>query len=321
MPQQIKKIAVLFADICGSTALYDHLGDTVARQLIAQCINTLTREMAAHQGVLIKTIGDEIMCTFPSAEAALNAACAMQHAIEKKRSDDQQPMHIRIGFNYGDVIVESGDAFGDTVNVAARVASITRASQIMTTQATVDALPPALREKTRKIMRASLKGKEEQFDISLVIWEQDDMMSTRIGTPAFRKTPDNIDEMTLTYKSQVLKVNKERKSVILGRGDTCDLIVQNNYASRQHIRIELRSSKFFLVDQSTNGTFIRTKDGNVTYICREEILLQGSGTISMGQSYADNPVDLIEYSISAVRPARNEETQRLSAMLDSLPKS
>ena len=321
MPQQIKKLAVLFADICGSTALYDHLGDTLARQLIAQCIGTMTREMSAHQGVLIKTIGDEIMCTFPSAEAALNAACAMQHAIGNSRANDQHPMHVRIGFNYGDVIIESGDAFGDTVNVAARIAAITRANQIMTTQSAVEALPPALREKTRKIMRANLKGKQEQFDISLVIWELDDMMSTRIGTPSFRKPQDNADEMSLTYRSQLLKVNKERMSVILGRGDTCDIIVQNNFASRQHIRIEMRSSKFFLVDQSTNGTFIKLKDGNVTYICREEMLLQGSGTISMGQSYADNPVDLIEFSITAVHAPRNDATQKVSAMLDSLPKS
>lgn len=301
MPQSTEKLAVLFADISGSTALYESRGDEVARRLIAQCIAVMLREVQARRGTLIKTIGDEIMCTFGSAEDAFQAACAMQNAVEKGRFDDGVPMHIRIGFHYGDVIREEGDVFGDTVNVAARVAAITRASQIMTTQAAVDALPPESREKTRQIMRAEFKGKQEQFDISLVVWEMDDMMSTRIGTPAFRKTPDNIDELLLRFRDQELRVNKERRSVVLGRGDACDMIVMNNFASRQHLRIELRFGKFVAVDQSTNGTYIRFDDDHVTRLAREEIILYGKGSISMGQTYAENPADLIEFSIASHR--------------------
>lgn len=306
MPHQIKKLAVLFADICGSTALYDHLGDNLARRLIAQCVATMTGEISAYQGVLIKTIGDEIMCTFPSAEAALHAACAMQRAVESGEYEGEHPMHIRIGFNYGEVICESGDVFGDTVNVAARVAAITRASQIMTTQTVVDALPPDLREKTRQIMRAEFKGKQEHFDISIVIWEMDDMLSTRIGTPVFRKSPENIDEMSLRYRDQSLKVNKERRSVVLGRGDICDIVVPSSFASRQHIRIELRFGKFVVVDQSTNGTYVRFSDGNVVRLAREEMILQGSGSISLGQPYSEHPAELVEFAVTsshAQRPA------------------
>lgn len=316
MSQHIKKLAVLFADICGSTALYANLGDDLARQLIARCITTIASKVSVYQGTLVKTIGDEIMCTFPSAEAALNAACAMQNALKENRPDDKYPMYIRIGFHYGDVILESGDVFGDTVNVAARVAAITRASQIMTTQAVVDTLPPVLREKTHQIMRADFKGKQEQLDISVVIWELDDMLSTRIGMPAFRKSQDNIDEMTLRYHNQLFKVNKEHRCVILGRGDTCDVIVQNNFVSRQHMRIELRFSKFFIVDQSTNGTFIRFNDGNVVCVSREEIALQGSGAISMGQSYAENPIDLVEFSITSIHAQHNEAMMKSATFLN-----
>lgn len=299
MPQHTEKLAVLFADICGSTALYDNFGDNTARHLIARCIATMSGEIPTHQGKLIKTIGDEIMCTFPSAAAAFNAACAMQHAVEHGKPEDGHQMHIRIGFHYGDVISESGDVFGDTVNVAARVAATSRASQIMITQAAVDALPPALQERTRQIMRAEFKGKQEQCDIFIVIWELDDMLSTRIGTSTFRKTPDNIDELTLSYRDLTLKINKERRSVVMGRGEACDFIVQNGFASRQHARIELRFGKFFIVDQSTNGTYLRFGDGSVVRIAREELILQGSGSISMGQSYAENPAELVEFSVKA----------------------
>src|SRR3989304_946417 len=92
MTQNIQKLAVLFADVCGSTALYDNLGDVLARRLIAGGIATVPAEIPAHQGVLVKTIGDEIMCTFPSAESALNAACAMQRAVKNgnQRSEERR---------------------------------------------------------------------------------------------------------------------------------------------------------------------------------------------------------------------------------------
>jgi len=299
MPHHIEKLAVLFADICGSTALYDNLGDQLARRLIAQCVATMNGEISTYRGTLIKTIGDEIMCTFPSAEAAMHAASAMQRAVENTKYEGGHPMHIRIGFNYGEVICEAGDVFGDTVNVAARVAAITRASQIMTTQAVVDALPPDLREKTRQIMRAEFKGKQERLDIFIVIWEMDDMLSTRIGMPAFRKSPDNVDEMSLHYRDHSIKVSKERRSVVLGRSEACDLVVQSTFASRQHIRIELRFGKFVVADQSTNGTYIRFSDGNVVRLAREEMILQGSGSISLGQAYSENPAELVEFSVTS----------------------
>lgn len=299
MPRQTEKLAVMFADICGSTALYDRLGDDVARGLIAKCITTMSDQVMLHQGRLIKTIGDEILCTFPSAGNAMNAACAMQNTVESNNPDDEHPMHIRIGFHYGDVICEAGDVYGDTVNVAARVAAITRASQIMTTLAASTALPPDLREKTQQIMRAALKGKQGQLDIFQVTWEEDESMRTRIGTPTYRKPHEGDDELTLRYRDQSLKINEQHKSAILGREEACDIQVKNDFASRQHARIELRFGKFIVADQSTNGTYIRFADGQSIRLAREELVLRGSGTISLGQAYPENPVDVVEFATAS----------------------
>ncbi len=299
MPQRLEKLAVLFADICGSTALYDSLGDDLARKMISRCINTMTDKVSAYQGTLIKTIGDEIMVTFPSAEAAFHAACAMKVAVESDRPSGDIPLQIRIGFNFGETIKESNDVFGNTVNIAARVTAITRAGQIMTTQPVFDALPPDLQGKLRQIMRAEFKGKQEYQEIYMVICEQEDTLSTRCGIPAYRKSADNIDQMLLRYRDQSLKVNKERRSVALGRGELCDIVVQNDLASRLHIHIELRFGKFIIADQSTNGTYIRFSSGNVVHITREETALHGKGSISLGQSFAENPAEVVEFSISS----------------------
>lgn len=299
MSQRVEELAVLFADICGSTSLYENLGDEPARKLIFQCINTMSESILACQGTLIKTIGDEVMATFPSAEAAFHAACSIRAAVENFRPVGGLPLHIRIGFNFGPVIKESNDVFGNTVNVASRVAAITRAGQIMATQAVLDALPADLHSKMRPILRAELKGKHDPLDLYQVIFEQEDTSSTRIGMPAFRKSPDNIDELTLRYRGRLIKVNRECSSVVLGRDDTCDMVVQNELASRLHINIELRFGKFIIADRSTNGTYVRFSDGNVAHITREEIYLQGNGSISLGQSFAENPSDAIEFSISS----------------------
>jgi len=306
MSQRVEKLAVLFADICGSTALYGELGDDTARRMISQYIDGLSKEIAAHQGTLVKTIGDEVMCTFPSAEKAFNAACAMQCGIRDNRLVGGKRMFIRVGFHYGDVIHDSGDIFGDTVNVAARVTAITRAGQIMTTRTAVEALPQEMRDKTKHIMRAEFKGKQDYSDIFLVTWEPDDTMSTRIGMPAYRKTPDNVDELVLSYGSQSCRINKEHRRAMIGRGEICDIVVPGILASRMHAAVELRFGKFILADQSTNGTYIRFADGHVTHITREEVTLEGDGSFSLGESYSGEEAELIVFSTSSVPPRGNK---------------
>jgi class 3 adenylate cyclase len=297
MAQQIEKLAVMFADICESTALYDRVGDAQARQLISCCITTMLHEITPFQGVLIKTIGDEIMATFPSAEAAFNAGCAMQNAVRNKQPKNGIVMHIRIGFHYGDVICEAGDVFGDTVNVAARVAGLARADQIMTTQAVQEALPSSLQNETYQIMSAELKGKQEKYPIFLAIWEEDNLETTRFNATLPHQSVENACELSLNYNGKLFKINVEHKIILLGRGDGCDIIVRNSVVSRLHVRVEFRFGKFLIVDQSTNGTYIRFSDGRIAHITREEMLLQDSGRFSLGQSSFENANEFIEFSI------------------------
>lgn len=298
MPAQTKKLAILFADISGSTALYEKMGDHVARQLIGRAIAILKGALNTHNGTLVKTIGDEILCTFPSAEIAMNAACEMQMAIKTDNQSSTQPLFIRIGFHYGEVICEDDDIYGDAVNVASRVASITRASQIMTTAAVADILPLGVHDKIRKILRAAMKGKQEQMDIYQVMWELDDMGSTRIGMSAYRKpAPDN-NVLTLTFHGKSYSVNMLNPKLHVGRDDTCHIVVKNDFVSRQHADIEYRFGNFIFSDRSSNGSYIRGADG-VIRLNRDNATLRNKGTISLGQPDTDNHTDLIGFVISA----------------------
>jgi adenylate cyclase len=297
MSQQIEKLAIMFADVCDSTSLYERVGDIKAQHLIAWCIHTLLQEIAPFQGILIKTIGDEIMCTFPDAKSAFNAACAMQNAMQNKHPEQGETMHIRIGFHYGEVICEAGDVFGDTVNVAARVASLARAEQIMTTLAAQEALPLSLRNRTHQCMTAELKGKHEKYPIFLVVWEQDDTEHTRFNALPQNRTIKRICELTLRYQGRVFKVNEQHDSLLLGRSDDCDIVIQNSFVSRRHVRVECRFGKFMLVDQSTNGTFVRPSTGHISHVMRGEFLLQDFGDFTLGQSNFQDANELIKFSI------------------------
>ena len=294
-PHQTTKLVILFADISNSSALYSRFGDEQARRLVANCLNVLTQEVVNHQGTLIKTIGDEIMCTFPFPVFALKAAMAMQVAAAGIHLEGAQPLGIRIGFHYGDVICEAGDVYGDTVNVAARVTSITRAQQIMITRAVADLLPPELRSKVRQIMRAEFRGKQEALDIFHIIRDEEDTTITRVGLSKSRKPSEARNELLLRYNHQVVIINGQSKSAVFGRGDNCDIAILNNYSSRQHARLEYNYGKFVLTDHSANGTYIRFNDNHVIHLVHQEILLHGAGTLSLGQSFSENPSELIEF--------------------------
>lgn len=189
--QQTRMMAVLFADICESTALYDQLGNETALNMVTRTLNLLKQEVARHKGTMIKTIGDEIMCTFPNALRAAQAARAMHLVIEDRKPGGEHPIAVRIGLHFGEVILKANDVFGDTVNVAARIASITRAHQTLTTQEIIDALPADFGHRAVPIARASLRGKLDMLTVYQLLWEPEDSASLRIGDSTLRRMKAN----------------------------------------------------------------------------------------------------------------------------------
>lgn len=287
--------AVLFADISGSTALYDKLGKERALQLVTLTQDILTQEALVHRGTLVKTMGDEIMCTFPDAITAFHASCAMQEAVEKQRPGGEQPIHVRIGLHYGEVQHENDDVLGDTVNVAAKVTAITRAGQIMTTHTVVKLLSDELRKKTRPVMRTVFRGKAKAFDVFHVQWQHERVPDERAGKSAYRKPTESNQEMLLRYHQHIKSLNEESQYAVLGRGENCDLVINNLLASRQHARVEYSFGKILLTDSSKNGTFVRFADGKEIHLVQQQIVLHGAGAISLGLPFSRNPTELVEF--------------------------
>lgn len=294
---QASHLAILFADISGSTRLYELLGDSLARLRIADCLRRLEKVVVEHGGKVVKTIGDEVMCTFPEVEQAVIAACGMQELFDDTRVEDTEDgaiaLSIRIGLHAGPTLVESTDVFGDAVNVAARMVAQAKVGQIITTRVVVDRLSSFLRGNTRLIDHAPVKGKKDTFELFEVMWQQDDV--TRMS-PDIVVKPAQRARLALKHAGRTLIVDGQRPLLVLGRSKTADLSVVESLASRLHARIEYRRGKFFLVDQSTNGTYVRN-ESDAAFLRREEALLTGRGAISLGRPFAEQPQDLVEFQV------------------------
>jgi adenylate cyclase len=284
----------MFADVSGSTSLYEKLGDQRALAAIESVLAELRKSTALHDGRVIKTIGDEVMAVFPSVDAAMQAACDMQQRVTAIPQQDGVRLAIRIGFHFGPAIEEGGDFFGDAVNTAARMAGLAKSGQIITSGPTVDALSLLLQASTREIDAMQVKGKQDEIRIFEVIWHD----SADLTALAARKAPASMPEptLTLTYGTQTVQLGTEQKSASLGRDAANELVVPDKMASRVHCKIEYRRGKFFLVDQSTNGTYVTVDGDSELMLKREQIMLRGRGVICLGHASATDGAELVAFA-------------------------
>ena len=297
MAPKTANLAILFADVSGSTRLFETLGDAMARVKVADCLETLTEVTKEHGGTVIKTIGDEIMCTFPTANDAAKAACEMHEALEEDITEgggEGTTLSIRVGMHFGPAILEAGDVFGDAVNVAARMTAQAKGGQIITTQSTVDKLEPLLRASTRFVDRAPIKGKKEEIEIYEVIWQEEDV--TRMATGLLHDESKPKICLRISYNNKEVVLNRQKTGLVMGRSQSCDLSVNEKLASRQHVRIEMRRDKFFIIDQSTNGTHVLIEGTEEAFLRREEMPLHGTGRISLGKSFAEEPTEVVSFA-------------------------
>ena len=278
------ELAILFADVVGSTRLYELMGDLRARDMVAICIDVMRSATDQHQGTVIKTMGDEVMSTFPSADEALNAASQMQQQISAhpQLKVDGQSVAIRVGCHFGPVVLENRDVFGATVHTANRMTSQAKAGQIVTTAATVDKLSPEWRASCRQIDIATIKGQGNEVALYEVLWQSEDVTSM-VPAISMNSRPVRLLRLRLRANDRDLVIDEQHSSITIGRAEDNDVVIKGNLISRLHARIEISRNKFVLIDQSTNGTFVQTADGEESFVRRDSLQIKGEGTIGLGR--------------------------------------
>jgi len=292
MPNEVSNLAVLFADVSGSTRLYETVGDAEALATIGRCLSLVRAACEGHGGRVVKTIGDEIMAVFPGADQAAEAAAEMQARVFDEPQGGRARLAIRVGFHVGPAIEVDGDVFGDSVNVAARMAALAKGEQVILSGQTADALPPLLRARVREIDSLTVKGKQQDIGIFELIWQSSDADLTALSTRPVRA----IARMRLRHGVREFELTETQSTLTLGRDPQNDVVITDRLASRMHARIERRRDKFVLIDQSSNGTYVRIDGEPDIQLRREEMILRGRGQVSFGHAPGDSDGESLIYS-------------------------
>jgi adenylate cyclase len=294
--QDKTNLAVLFADVSDSTRLYEAIGDTAAFSNVREVVGLLKGITEAFNGRVVKTIGDGLMCTFPDADGCASAAGEMHRQIAQRPPlKNGKQLTIRVGFHYGPVIEDGNDVFGDSVNVAARMAGLALPGQAITDAETAAAMSSSLRDTMRQINAMPVKGKAEEIEVHELMWQTSvdrTVIPGRMAAPSVPSRPSSGPKMKVLYRGREIIA---RDTIFLGRDDSNTIFIMDPMASRRHAKIELRAGKFVLIDQSSNGTFVIFGANAEMHLRREEVILHGNGRIAFGHSLADSGVEMVEF--------------------------
>jgi len=297
-----ERLAILFADVCDSTTIYESIGDTQALALINRLFAVLTGKIGARGGKIVKTLGDGMVCQFKDADGAFEAACDLQAAAVEAEAGADPKLTIKVGFTWGPVVTEGGDVFGDTVNVCARIVALASAHQVLTTQETVEALSAPLAERCRQLYPMKVRGRVGEVKVCEVLWRSDPdttEMFTRSGLTRSRVAAAAEWILKLTYGGDTIVV-EPAGAIKLGRDKTNEVVVNSSLASRVHARIYGRGGNFVIADQSSNGTFLLI-DGSSREVTlrREEAVIGERGYIGLGGPASSHGAHVVRFRLES----------------------
>jgi hypothetical protein len=290
-----RKLIVMFADVSGSAGLFERLGDTEAMHAVERCLKRMNRSIDGYRGRSVQIVGDELLATFESAEDACQAAIDMQQRIADLPPVSGLKLTIRIGLHAGCVFEEDDKLSGKVVDNAARIAGIARRDQILGSSSLVsELLTPGLIS-VRPVPELGVVS-EDGGDLALfrIDWpghESGVMMPSILGPSSV--TP--ADRFCVRYHGKAFLLDAKTPVLTLGRDLACKLVIEDRKASRKHARIEKRGADYYLVDMSTNGSFVSLSGQPEVMIRRQEILLAGSGRICFGSSSNEQAADCAEF--------------------------
>ncbi|MGE4073082.1 MAG: adenylate/guanylate cyclase domain-containing protein [Lysobacterales bacterium] len=294
----LQPITILFADIAGSTKLFEKLGDVGARSITSAVLSVLTEITQQHGGRVIKTIGDELMCTFPGPMAGIMSAIDMQRRVHGDLIWQRDFLAVRIGLHHGEALLEEGDVYGDAVNTAARMTQMAKREQIVTTLTTIQGMSNSSMIRTRHLGDVRVAGKHNPVEIVDVIWQEDTSNVTMVARAIRLDDAPAGAKLTLRYRGQLIELSSLAPPFGLGRDPSSSLVIDNEWVSRNHATIEFRRGYFVLTDRSTNGTYLRLDDDDELRLHRDEVQLRKSGKISLGQSTDKDSTDILYFQCS-----------------------
>lgn len=305
VPGQAGK-AVVFADLTGSTKLFESHGNTVATQVVTRCTQMLGKHFAQAGGRVVKFLGDGLLVLFDQSDDAVEAAshtrdvlyeCNMEHI-----DDTNTPLGLKVGIEFGSVIEQRGDCYGDAVNVAARLGDRAESNEILLGESLYTRLPESKRMLCTGIDRIAIKGKAGLFRVWRFDWRRTaettitgplDLLSDRLSTVTKQRADIHMDGRHV----QILPADG---ALVIGRSESCGLVIDDKRVSRRHARIEWVGGQCTLTDFSTNGTWVRFgRESELVILKRDNCVLHGQGQVGLGVSPGDSSSATFSFQIAS----------------------
>lgn len=287
-------LTVLFADLAGSTHLYQTRGDVEAHQRVTVSLQSMRVAVEKHQGTLLRTVGDAVLASFEQADAAYLAA------VDIQRDHQALSLSVRVGFHHGQVIPDGGDVYGNAVNLAARVAAFAQANEICTTEDTVAQL--SIRHRSFAIFLDSVdfKGMSIPMPVYRIQWTDDDAETVVAAAVSRTQRYRSNFVLDLLIGPKRIRVDTLNPIVTFGRAQNNDVVIDIESASRNHVKIEFTRGRFLIHDSSTNGTYLLRSGFSPEFIRRESASLDNFGSIGLGFIPDSQTMHVIEFRSTTV---------------------
>ncbi len=290
-------LALMFVDVAGSSRIYEQQGNRAGLQQVSQHLHHCRQIIEQHGGRVIKSLGDGIFASFVSSDFAFLAGMEIVHHHLETMS-----LRLRAGLHYGEVLQDnSGDLFGDAVNVCARIADLALPGQLLLSAEVAGVLKDDA--PLRKYPSLLVKGRQQAVELFEALMSNADatMLLPRSSTdPALcQLRVRSADEQRLL---------KAGDTCSLGRAGDCDWVLSGARVSRHHARIESRFNQFFWTDLGSNGSVL-ILGKNRQLIHGTTIQLQGKGSIYLGGDQ-DTDSALIHYQLESGSHATSRDVHQ-----------
>lgn len=288
--------AICFADICGSTSLFESLGNRDALQLVSGVLDFLGLVVREHDGRVVKYAGDAVLAVFDQASRAMSAARRMHRRLRARPVLKGLPaVTIHVGLHWGEVILTPNDVHGDAVNVAARLAALAKPGQILTTRETLEDLDISRRGGARRVTRLAVRGRRRELEVFEVLWDANGLTLISPAIPDSESLEPS--RLALVRGRRRVMVGPSRPLVSLGRGEYNHIILKSAWVSRSHAKVELRRNRFMLVDWSSNGTYVYRPGEPQVFIKQNEYALEGEGVMVLGRPGEAGSPEAVAYKV------------------------
>lgn len=300
------EVTVVFADLTGSTGVFESLGNAKATQAITRLTQWIGKVCQAYRGHVVKYLGDGVLVVFPDNADAVDAVTELQrvHRDRIRNWPEQLKMRLQMGVARGEIVEQDGDCFGDAVNLASRLSDLSGPDQILATDTVIQHLPPDTLVRSRSLGALEIRGRVESCLVHRIEW-QAEVMSESFTVPASLTVPPVDQPATALALIELcwLDINTAFAStelpIFLGRDQDAHFVVQDPRVSRRHARIEWRAGKFFLEDVSSYGTWVRFADSAaVVALRRQECVLLLEGEIALGAPFEDFTVPTVSFKFA-----------------------